>query len=222
MKMKRFVAAAAALLIMVSMIGSGFSYWYFSNGSTTADQNLSKEVTQLIEIGKVTAANNFKLVFDQTNTGRTSQTDSSLTNLGEAKGIWIDWNEATDHTASYESSKNEGVTDTVSGVVKYKFTVTITLSSALAKFVDVTYYTTSDKTEVSNTWTKARSSGNESDPVTITFTAENTKEFDWDCVQFTYFNSSEPTSQETYGNLRKAVSADNSIKVSYAVNLING
>lgn len=222
MKMKRFVAAAAALLIMVSMIGSGFSYWYFSNGSTTVDQNLSKEVTQLIEIGKVTAANDFKLVFDQTNTGRTSQTDSSLTNLGEAKGIWIDWNEATDHTASYESSKNEGATDTVSGVVKYKFTVTITLSSALAKFVDVTYYTTSAKTEVSNTWTKARSNGNESDPVTITFTAENTKEFDWDCVQFTYFNSSEPTSQETYGNLRKAVSADNSIKVSYAVNLING
>lgn len=206
MKMKRFVTAAVALLLMVSLVGTGFSYWFFNNNTTsTASTDLTKSVTQLIEVGSITAAGKFELKFDQA----TEPTTSSLTKYtaNGIKAVFASTATEKDKKATYTSPTGNSV-DTVSGQVTYDFIVTMTISEDLAK-----YFTA---TTSQSDWTASKQ-GNK-----ITFTGNEQTEFDWDQVTFSYDTvnkiSQEPTSKDELDKLRTAVN-NGTISVVYTVTL---
>lgn len=201
MKMKRYVAAAAALLIMVSMIGSGFSYWFFNNVTDEKDQGkINMNVTQLVEVGTVSAASAFGINFDQSTTGRTTYGSNPFTQLGNATGITLTWGDSPTKKAVYNATNddNQNITDLENGVVYYTFTVTVTLSTKLDNYIDIT---TNQSGWTKNAGTKNESAGT----TTYTFTAYNTEEFNWENVSITYKSGKEPDNQASYLTFLEAV-----------------
>ena len=85
MKKKFLVGSLLPVLAGAAVVGSGFSLWFFNNTTATeAQNNLNKDVTQLVEIGTITVADNFTVVFDQ----KTRTND--LANAGlAANGIYV-------------------------------------------------------------------------------------------------------------------------------------
>lgn len=201
MKMKRFVTAAVALLLMVSLVGTGFSYWFFGNYSVTnSDTQISKGVTQLVTVGSITAASNFTIKFDQTVTGRTNN-GGSVSLSDTPAGITLDFGTGADikKVAKYTQGNEVG---------GFTFTTTITISKSLAEYIDFSY---------EGGFVKSRTDG-EGNTV-ITFTKNGATEFDWTKVKLTY-NNKEPQNATEYGTLKSAVeSASNTISVTYAVTL---
>lgn len=228
MKMKRFVTAAVALLLMVSMVGTGFSYWFFNQNKATASQDMGDlTVEQYIKVGSVSKAPNFGLKFDQTTSGRETANSAKVADLDTPTGITLVWDKAatetgTKHTADYTPSTDPAF-DYKEGVVTYVFTTSITISKDLAGYIDVTCSDTS--------WTKTPATTPEepSEDVTITFTKEysgtgDAIAFDWEQVSFTYKGDKEPQSENDYLKFRAIVLGDDtytkaSISVSYEVTL---
>ena len=97
MKKKFLIGSLLPVLAGAAVVGSGFSLWFFNNTTARATQdNLSKNVTQLVEIGTITVADNFTVVFDQ----ETRADD--LANAGLAKdGIYVDFGSNTNKVAKY-------------------------------------------------------------------------------------------------------------------------
>lgn len=222
MKMKRFVAAAAALLIMVSMIGSGFSYWYFQTStSTKADQGLTsngKEVTQLVAIGKVTAASNFKIVFDQTADGRkkaTNPSGASGVSLGDkdkTEGIHIVYVDDQETAAIY--TKPASGVDHIDNTFGYTYTVTMTMPTALANYLTIDASSTD--------FTLATSTSESNTIYTFTYTSgkatTDSVSFDWDKITIGYKENKEPTEVSAY-NTFKGIVDNASITVKYDVTI---
>lgn len=223
MKMKRFVAAAAALLIMVSMIGSGFSYWYFQTStSTKAEQGLTsngKEVTQLVAIGKVTAASNFKIVFDQTAEGRktaakgTGETGVSLGDKDKTEGIHIVY--ADDQKTAAIYTKPASGVDHINNTFGYTYTVTMTMPTDLANYLTIaagsTDFTLATSTSESNTiYTFTYTSSKATDDSGISF--------DWKNITIGYKENQEPTEVSAY-NTFKGIVDNASITVKYDVTI---
>lgn len=98
-------------MVMLAIIGSGFSFWFFGTSNSVAgDQTLTdngKDVTQLIAVGSITAADAFKIEFDQTASGRTN--NGSGINLGThdaTAGIHLIFAVGADKTANYTEPAN--------------------------------------------------------------------------------------------------------------------
>lgn len=219
MRTKRFLTAAAAMLAMFAVIGSGFSYWFFqTSDQTTADQTAGKEVTQLVAVGEVTAADNFTIVFDQTEAGRKAHSGANSedkVNLGTndaTTGITLSF-AGTDKTVSYTdpATSNIGV-DQISDKVGFTFTTTVTITKALGEYFDMAY--ASDEG-----WTVARTEDDTN--VVITFTSTTKREFDWEKVTLSYTvggENKEPASASAYNTFASVVNADgNTVSVAYSV-----
>lgn len=197
---KRFISAAVTMLLALSIIGSGFSIWYFNNNTiTNADQQVGTNVTQLVEVGSIAAADEFTINFDQTAEGRANNGSNLSLNDG-CNGITLDFGSNTNKKAVYTSSA-DGV-DTVEGVVGFTFTTTIKVSAELASYIDINC----------NGWTKTGEAGSEE----YTFSKANEKEFNWEDVTITY--KTEPATKEAYLTFKNIANAAN-ITVSYNVSL---
>lgn len=202
MKMKRFVTAAVALLLMVSLVGTGFSYWFFNSyTSIVSCDDLTMEVTQLIAVGDIIAADSFKLSFDQTK----QPTGSALTKY-TTNGIKAVFDTDAKTGATY-TSPSEAV-DTVNGQVTYDFIVTMNISDDLAKYFTATTTQTG--------WT-ANKESNE-----IIFTGNEQTTFNWENVTFYYATAEgknqEPTNIGELNAMRDAVTKGK-ISVVYTVTL---
>lgn len=210
MKMKRFVAAAAALLIMVSMIGSGFSYWYFSNNTVSSSSVAgTKEVTQLIKVGTITAADTFALKFDQAN--RPSGSTLTKYTVGGIKAVFA---ESANTVATYTSPTDEKIVDKVGSQVTYDFIVTMSISASLAE-----YFNASMKTGVDG-WDVKKADSAVDGKITITFTGNEKNSFDWKNVEFSYVSGKEPTNESDYNTFKGIVNnTSNTISVVYTVTL---
>lgn len=218
MRTKRFLATTAAMLVMLAIIGSGFSFWFFGTNVATATQtDTSKDVTQLVVIGDITPATNFKINFDQTANGR--QNNGSNVDLGDndtTDGIKVVFtNPASDTKTATFNGPNfaEGSDHSALDSVEYTFTVTITVTNALAEYLKVS---SGDTTH----WTCGTSAAGDTE-TTYTFTSTNNKVFDWTSdIKLEYADSKEPTDKSAYNTFKGIVeSADNTISVSYKAEL---
>ncbi len=201
---KRFISAAVTMLLALSIIGSGFSIWYFNNNTiTNEDQKVGTNVTQLVEVGSIVAADEFTINFDQTVAGREANGGNLDLNDG-CNGITLNFADNAKTKAVYTSS-SDGV-DTVEGVVGFTFTTTIKVSEDLAKYIDINHN--------DNSWTKTKNeNGTE-----YTFSWAGATEFDWTQVTFSYAENNEPATKDDYLTFKSIASATK-IEVSYNVSL---
>lgn len=210
MKKKFLVGSLLPVLAGAAVVGSGFSLWFFNNTTETATQdNLSKNVTQLVEIGTITVADNFTVVFDQKN--RTND----LANAGlAAKGIYVDFGSNTNKVAKYNKAVDGD--DIIANSTKVVFTTKIELTNGLDELVKVAYKTSDSAT---NAFTYDGTSHSFSYALEFDSTiAEDAMVFDWEKVVLTYVN--EPKNKTEYEAFKTKVNAaDTKINVTYTATL---
>ena len=152
MKKKLLIGTILPALAAAAVIGSGFALWIFDNEVETSElQNgVTHDITQLVKVGTITTADAFKIQFDQT---ATSKARPAGFDKVEATGISFVFGEgasvkkyaeyvapkSTLGTHKGDSTENHFSSDTVDGVIGYEFSVTITLPSTLASYVDFSF-----------------------------------------------------------------------------------
>lgn len=217
MKKKFLIGSLLPVLAGAAVVGSGFSLWFFNNTTATATQdNLSKNVTQLVEIGTITVADNFTVVFDQ----ETRADD--LANAGLAKdGIYVDFGSKTNKVAKYNKATDGE--DIITNSTKVVFTTKIELTNGLDEFVKVAYKT-SDSASENFTYDKASHSFSYALEFDSTIAAD-AMVFDWTKVVFNYAVTEdgakkEPTTKALYETFKNLVANEaTEINVTYTATL---
>lgn len=213
MKKKFLIGSLLPVLAGAAVVGSGFSLWFFNNTWTSQDQTLSQKVTQVVAVGDIAAADDFTVVFDQTEAGRKALNLEAST--AAADGITIDWDGKTNKTAVYTSVNNNGngEIDHDDDKIYFSFTTTITITNTSEKgkledYLNIAYAgaKTSTHADGSNTYQFVL--------------ADNEATFDWEKVTFTYANGQEPSSYTEYNNFKDVVN-NATIKVEYRVDVLS-
>ena len=72
MKKKLLIGTILPALAAAAVIGSGFALWVFESDvrTSTIQDNVTKDITQLVKVGAIEPASPFKIVFDQTDATR--------------------------------------------------------------------------------------------------------------------------------------------------------
>ena len=147
-KKKLLIGTILPALAAAAVIGSGFALWVFNNEFETskAQDNVTHDITQLVKVGKIDQASPFKIQFDQTANTRPAGFDKV-----EATGISFVFGDGAKKYAEYvasestlgthkgDSTENHFSSDTVNGVIGYEFSVTLSLPSTLASYVDFSF-----------------------------------------------------------------------------------
>lgn len=149
MKKKLLIGTILPALAAAAVIGSGFALWVFNGEVETSklQNGVTHDITQLVKVGTIEKASPFKIQFDQTKATRPAGFDKV-----EATGISFVFGDGATKYAEYVASKestlgthkdgsteNHFSSDTVNGVIGYEFSVTLTLPSALASYVDFSF-----------------------------------------------------------------------------------
>mgnify|MGYP000574306273 CR=1 FL=1 len=148
MKKKLLIGTILPALVAAAVIGSGFALWVFEGEvkTSTVQGNITHDITQLVKVGTIDQASAFKIQFDQTANTRPAGFDKV-----EATGISFVFGDGAKKYAEYvasestlgthkdHSTENHFSSDTVNGVIGYEFSVTISLPSALASYVDFSF-----------------------------------------------------------------------------------
>ncbi len=207
---KRMSTILLPVLAGAAVIGSGFSVWFFNNASTSVTQDqIGKEVTQLVAVGSITKADDFTITFDQTAAGRTA---NSITSTAAANGITLKWNsDSANKIAKYVSlgSTDETIDRDDDGKIYFQFTTKITVSNNLAEYIDIAY---SDAEA-----TSFALAGETNKDYSFTL-ANNATDFDWEKVSFSYVDGKEPSNATQYADLKAAVTSA-TITVTYRVDV---
>lgn len=219
MKTKRFLTTVSAMLCMLAIIGSGFSYWFFqqSNQVAASQTTTGTKVEQLVAVGSLAAASDFTISFDQTDAGRTTNGHGVSLGTGDQHvGILPVFSGSNPTTkAVYTAPAASDGVDTIAGEITFTFTTTITISKDLAAYITVTG---------NNGWTATRTEAtDENDNVVITLKKDEVREFRWLAegsntadVTFSYTDGKEPTNAATYNTFKGIVNAA-TISVAYNV-----
>ena len=149
MKKKLLIGTILPALAAAAVIGSGFALWVFKGEVETSEfQNgVTHDITQLVKVGTIDQASAFKIQFDQTANTRPAGFEKV-----EATGISFVFGDGAKKYAEYVASKestlgthkdgsteNHFSSDTVNGVIGYEFSVTLSLPSTLASYVDFSF-----------------------------------------------------------------------------------
>lgn len=221
MKKKFLLGTIIPALAAVAVIGSGFSMWYFGDAnSVKANQNANKNVEQLVRVGKIAAADNFTVNFDQTQLKHAQQIGSATTDV-EATGITLKFAKNANTKAIYTEASNvtfddnlAGLDHTDDGKIYYVFTTKVTIENGLGAYVNMNVKTGS-KFEVNHV------EGETTENTTVyTFTSKNNSVFDWLNVELTYADGKEPSTLAEFKVFHDLVNNEaTKISVVYAVDV---
>lgn len=222
MKKKFLLGTIIPALAAVAVIGSGFSMWYFGDAnSVSATQTANKNVEQLVRVGKITAADNFTVNFDQTQLKHAQQIGSATTDV-EATGITLKFAKNANTKAIYTEASKTTFDDNLAGLdhtdddkVYYVFTTKVTIENGLGAYVNMNVKTGS-KFEVNHV------EGETTEKTTVyTFTSQhNVNVFDWSNVELTYADGKEPSTLAEFKVFHDLVNNEaTKISVVYAVDV---
>lgn len=219
MKKKFLLGTVIPALAASAVIGSGFSMWYFGDAnSVSATQTANKNVEQLVRVGKIAAADNFTVNFDQTQLKHAQQIGSATADV-EATGITLKFAKGANTKAIYTEANEatfddglKGVDHTDDGKVYYEFTTKVTIENGLGAYVNMDVKTGS-KFEVDN-----KNGVTTTNTTVYTFTSKNVSVFDWSNVELTYAEGKEPSTLAEFIDFHDLVNNEaTKISIVYAV-----
>lgn len=218
MRTRRFLTTSAALLLMLAVIGAGFSYWFFgSNVEDEAQTVNNPEIVEQVTLGNITTADAFKIKFNQTALGREKYGSNAKFGTADVTdGITLVFDAAaTNKTAVFNNTQ---VDDD-----QFTFTVTMSVKNALAEYFTVDYSTPDTD------WSFEKKISGATDTEFV-FTSTKNKTFDWDKVKFVYetddttvangTGTKEPKNADEYTALSNLVNAGG-ITVTYKAEIKN-
>ena len=155
MKKKLLIGTILPALAAAAVIGSGFALWVFDTevkAQSITQDNITKDITQVVKVGTIIVASAFKIVFDQTvatrPTGFKNSNGIAATGITFVFGNGGDVRKYAEYKASEStlgtthndgSTENHFSSDTVDGVIGYEFSFELSLPSALANYVDFSF-----------------------------------------------------------------------------------
>ena len=234
MKKKLLIGTILPALAAAAVIGSGFALWVFNDENFTSkpQDGVTHDITQLVKVGTIEKASPFKIQFDQTKATRPAGFDKV-----EATGISFVFPDSasTKKYAEYfasestltdkDGTENHFSSDTVNGVIGYEFSVTLTLPSALASYVDFSFGNKKMKKSVESDRIKYEAKTSDSRKIYWGETTEALKPYS---ITASYAakdatRSMEPTSTAEYKTLHDIiVNLDSdAIAVQYAAKLVS-
>ena len=228
MKKKLLIGTILPALAAAAVIGSGFALWVFDNEVDTSklQDNVTHDITQLVKVGTINQASAFKIQFDQTAKTRPAGFDKV-----EATGISFVFGDGAKKYAEYvasestlgthkgDSTENHFSSDTVNGVIGYEFSVTITLPSTLASYVDFSFGNKKMAKSVESDRIKYEAKTSDSRKIYWGLNNEDTAH----SITASYAENKEPTNSAAYKELHDIiVNLDsNAIAVQYAAQLVS-
>lgn len=209
--MKKFLLMTALpVLITASIIGTGFATWSFSAVAEQTDNGTASVEIGTFEdysAGTLTKTGGSKLVLDQLkSTENSTVPDSSK----DSNRTGVHWDLATDQSEALTFNYSfDGLVD--SDVVEY--TITLTISESLAKYVQFTY-----KNQVSSASTLTLSSSLIVQKSDVTNEDGLTYEmFKMTDVSVAYINDTYPTDRESFEAMKTAIGDNSTITASIVV-----
>lgn len=228
MKKKLLIGTILPALAAAAVIGSGFALWVFDNEVYTSkvQDGVTHDITQLVKVGKIDKASAFKIQFDQTAKTRPAGFDKV-----EATGISFVFGDGAKKYAEYVASEstlgthkdgsteNHFSSDTVNGVIGYEFSVTITLPSTLASYVDFSFGNKKMAKSVESDRIKYEAKTSDSRKIYWGLNNEDTAH----SITASYAENKEPKNSSEYKTLHDIiVNLDsNAIAVQYAAQLVS-
>lgn len=231
MKKKLLIGTILPALAAAAVIGSGFALWVFDNEVYTSklQNDVTHDITQLVKVGTITTADAFKIQFDQT---AKSKARPAGFDKVEATGISFVFGDGAKKYAEYHapastlgtthndgSAENHFSSDTVNGVIGYEFSVTITLPSTLASYVDFSFGNKKMAKSVESDLIKYEAKTSDSRKIYWGLNNEDTAH----SITASYAENQEPTNSGEYKTLHDIiVNLDsNAITVQYAAQLVS-
>lgn len=208
--MKKFVLAfGIPVLAVASLIGSGYATWYFNSDVITDKKGITVEPTEKRVVGakfQNTKDENFKLVLDQS-----PKTDGMPTGR---KGVHFVG------TFSESLVANDGDTNMFVKGTSYKVTTTITVPSAVAKYVNFTFngQTSSADSTADSTLTKEHTymvEGEDKNAFEVFKISDVTSVTSDVTVEY----ANEPSTSPAYDDMALAVNGK-TISVSFAAEIV--
>ena len=227
MKKKLLIGTILPALAAAAVIGSGFALWVFDReGYTSKNQDgVTHDITQLVKVGTIDIASPFKIQFDQTKATRPAGFDKV-----EATGISFVFGDGAKKYAEYvasestlgthkEGTENHFSSDTVNGVIGYEFSVTLTLPSALASYVDFSFGNEKMTKSVESNRIKYEAKTSDSRKIYWGLNNEDTAH----SITASYAENKEPKNSSEYKTLHDIiVNLDSdAIAVQYAAKLVS-
>lgn len=228
MKKKLLIGTILPALAAAAVIGSGFALWVFEGEvkTSTVQGNITHDITQLVKVGTIDQASAFKIQFDQTAATRPAGFDKV-----EATGISFVFGDGAKKYAEYiasestlgthkgDTTENHFSSDTVNGVIGYEFSVTISLPSALASYVDFSFGNEkmTKKADSASVIYEAKTS--DSRKIYWGLNNEDTAH----SITASYAKNQEPTNSSEYKTLHDIIVnlGSNAIVVQYAAQLVS-
>lgn len=230
MKKKLLIGTILPALAAAAVIGSGFALWVFDSEVYTSklQDGVTHDITQLVKVGKIDKAGAFKIQFDQT---AKSKARPAGFDKVEATGISFVFGDGAKKYAEYiaseytlgthkgGSAENHFSSDTVNGVIGYEFSVTITLPSTLASYVDFSFGNKKMAKSVESDLIKYEAKTSDSRKIYWGLNNEDTAH----SITASYAENQEPTNSGEYKTLHDIiVNLDsNAITVQYAAQLVS-
>ncbi len=232
MKKKLLIGTILPALAAAAVIGSGFALWVFEGevkAQSMLQDNITKDITQLVKVGTIETASAFKIVFDQTDATRPNGLKNS--NGIAATGITFDFGSGTNvkKYAEYVASKstlgthNDGSTenhfssDTVDGVIGYEFSFELSLPSALASYVDFSFGNTKIIPDVQSDRIIYKAKTSDSRKIYWGLNNEDTAH----SITASYAENKEPTNSAAYKKLHDIIVNSAAISVKYEAQLVS-
>lgn len=206
-KMKKFVLAfGIPVLAVASLIGSGYATWYFNTGLVTGDKGITVEPTPKKVVGAVFEhSEDASLVLDQPD-------DTTDGMPHDRQNVHFDGT-FKEFLKAFEGDNDPSDDKFVDGTF-YKVTTTITVPSAVAKYVNFTFNgQTSSADSTANSTLKKEVSKLEVKSSTPKYEVFDISEV---TVEYT---TNKPKDSAEYETMKKAVK-DLSITIDFAAEIV--
>ena len=233
MKKKLLIGTILPALAAAAVIGSGFALWVFDGKDevyTSKLQNdVTHDITQLVKVGTIKLASAFKIQFDQTAKTRPAGFDKvEATGISFVFGDGASVKKYAEYAAPEStlgtkhndgSTENHFSSDTVDGVIGYEFSVTITLPSTLANYVDFSFGNKKMAKSVESDRIKYEAKTSDSRKIYWGLNNEDTAH----SITASYAENKEPTNSAAYKELHAIIVNfdSNAIAVQYAAQLVS-
>ncbi|MCI7527005.1 MAG: hypothetical protein MSA65_01610 [Mollicutes bacterium] len=208
MKKRKILMLTLPLVGVATIVGSGFSAWYFNETTVSTSAKLGVAVTELhVTAGtlKTTLPAGAKVVLDQGGATKVNDLDQLIYVATESSGSYAEV-ESFDVTFSIPTTSAAGLKD--SGITA-TLTLTPTVNPTLLEYIDVTTslitlnktFTLAADENPGDGWTRSISGDNTLYTTTVSLPASNAG------TLFTYKTGKKPTTVAAYNAMTTALSS---------------
>lgn len=212
MKKRKILMLTLPLVGVATIVGSGFSAWYFNETTVSASAKLGVAVTEMhVTAGELTTTlpENAKIVLDQGGASNATSLTEKIYVGTPATGDTYTPVNSFDVTFTIPTASANGLKD--SGI-KGKFSFTPVVDAKLSKYVDVTTELltvtkefTFDEGTLESPWTKTTTESDTIYTVTISLAASNTENSPFKYKANDGVNGGKPLNSTQYEAMKTAL-----------------